>query len=286
MKDKSGQSSEYLEGIKIRKVKIQTVAPKIIKKRIEAINLAFEDYYKNPRDVEGVHQVRVKIRKLRGVLAFFKSMIEPGQYKRIQNDLKDLAGLFGDAREADVFLEEIADIEKHAFSEESMLPKLETVLLDKQKKARAALAGNSEIEAFLIKINGISRLGKKELFLSEKDEKADVYINREVKKWIKKTRKAVEKMDLSKAESVHEVRIRSKKIRYVLESFKSVLGKKEIRQLREFEQIQDDLGYLHDVYVNQIFLKRLEAPELQKEIGVFMGWQLAKASDKMKKYQS
>ncbi|MDI3537017.1 MAG: hypothetical protein PWP30_1499 [Eubacteriaceae bacterium] len=265
---------------------VQTSVDQIVLERCDAINQAFSDYFNNPDDVEAVHQVRVKIRKLRGVLSFFKPVIVPINYGLVQTKLKNLANLFGHAREADVFLEEIELIE--AFNPGQELPGLKKILFEKQAASRAKLLQGLTKDRADTQIREIVELIKKQELMDSKIAiNAKSYIQREIRRWIRKTQKAVKAMTATDPVSIHEVRIRCKKIRYVLESVAFMLNASQAKKLRAFESLQDDLGMLHDAYVNRDFLEALPDPdfELQKEISFFIGWQMGKANHIMKRYQ-
>jgi len=64
-------------------------------------------------DVEGVHQMRVGIRRLRTALALFGKHLEPYASRRFEAELKRLGQVFGNARDWDVFCTQILpDAEK------------------------------------------------------------------------------------------------------------------------------------------------------------------------------
>ncbi|MDK2937058.1 MAG: hypothetical protein PWP62_2066 [Eubacteriaceae bacterium] len=270
----------------LNKIPVQIIINQIVLERCTGIEEALNDYFNNPNDVETVHQVRVKIRKLRGVLSFFKPLIVPLNYELIQTKLKNLANLFGDSREADVFLEEIELIE--AFSQDQELPELKKILCEKKLASRFKLSQVLSKDIAIAEIQEIiDQIKKEELTDSQVSIKTKNYILREIKRWIRKTQKAVNTMTVSDPASIHEVRIRCKKIRYVLESVSFMLSDKDAKKLKTFETIQDDLGMVHDAYVNHDFLKALPDPdfELQNEISFFAGWQMGKANHIMKRYQ-
>lgn len=58
-------------------------------------------------DVEGVHQMRVGIRRLRTALVLFGKHLEPHTARRFETELKRLGRVFGAARDWDVFCTEI-----------------------------------------------------------------------------------------------------------------------------------------------------------------------------------
>ena len=58
-------------------------------------------------DAEGVHQTRVAIRRLRSALKLFEPRLEPHAAALFQNELKRLGRVIGEARDWDVFCDEV-----------------------------------------------------------------------------------------------------------------------------------------------------------------------------------
>lgn len=58
-------------------------------------------------DMEGVHQMRVAIRRLRAALVLFRPLLEPHAEARFTAELRRLGRVFGEARDWDVFCTEI-----------------------------------------------------------------------------------------------------------------------------------------------------------------------------------
>lgn len=64
--------------------------------------------------------------------------------------------------------------------------------------------------------------------------------------------------DLSPPEDLHELRKRCKKLRYLIEFFRELYPKREIKQLiAVFKQLQDNLGEYQDAHVHLDFFKEL-----------------------------
>jgi CHAD domain-containing protein len=55
-------------------------------------------------DSEGIHQIRVGLRRLRAALSLFKDMLQDKETDRLKGELKWLTEQFGPARDADVLL--------------------------------------------------------------------------------------------------------------------------------------------------------------------------------------
>ena len=87
---------------------------------------------------------------------------------------------------------------------------------------------------------------------------------------------------------VHRVRIKSKKLRYVIEQLASILDRKTRKSLDAFEKMQDDLGYYHDVFANRQLLEQLVAASpdchLQHQAGIIIGWQMMAGNRKIRKF--
>ena len=114
------------------------------------------------------------------------------------------------------------------------------------------------------------------------------YIKKALGRWQKKINRGIKKIDMEDKENIHKVRIRSKKLRYIMELLSPLLGKKSSRSIGKYEKLQDDLGYFHDVYVNKELLEQLLAQsdekQLHYEAGMVVGWQTLQGNLKMEKY--
>jgi inorganic triphosphatase YgiF len=64
-------------------------------------------------DVEGVHQMRVAIRRLRATLVLFRPVLEPHAEHRFTEELRRLGRVFGAARDWDVFCTEALPAAEH-----------------------------------------------------------------------------------------------------------------------------------------------------------------------------
>ena len=55
-------------------------------------------------DPEGIHQMRIGLRRLRASLSLFKKILHDGKVTKLKRELKWLTGQLGQAREYDVFV--------------------------------------------------------------------------------------------------------------------------------------------------------------------------------------
>lgn len=72
---------------------------------------------------------------------------------------------------------------------------------------------------------------------------------------------------------MHQTRIQIKRLRYLLEFFSPVLGKKDIKRIRRLEQLQDALGELNDVVVGATYISQVPVrPEYATAHELFVQW--------------
>src|SRR5215210_2722078 len=66
--------------------------------------LANEALFRNARDPEAVHQMRVALRRLRAALSLFRDAVADEEMAAIKAGLRELAAVLGEARDLDVFI--------------------------------------------------------------------------------------------------------------------------------------------------------------------------------------
>ncbi len=203
------------------------------------------------RDPEGIHQVRVGLRRFRSALSLFKDFVPPNQRGALNQEAKWLANQLGPVRDLDVFLADLAArVDEH--DEDESLAAL----------IRAAEAARADAQATAISALKSARMrrfaARLETWLNGRgwqdggDDAADLpdfargTLNRRLRK-IKET--AAKAEDLTVPER-HELRIAVKKIRYSLEFLAAVLPpKKAARTASVLKNLQDSLGHLNDLDV-------------------------------------
>lgn len=269
-----------------------TVAVEIILNRgFNEILNAYDRFFENPSDPEGVHQVRVRIRKFRAVLGFFRPLFKAESYLRQQQTLRKMGQQFGEVRQLDVLLAGIAEIEKNASFKSGAFGKLSDYLQGQRENALEQLLAGLKTDVFALalldiwvwKLNDPWAAGAPDLQLSIKD-----YADRQIDKWLKKIRRSMKNLDVKDPQMVHQVRIKSKKLRYAIEQLATILDRKTRKSLDTFEKMQDDLGYYHDVFANQQLLEQLivVSPDCQLhgQAGIIIGWQMMAGNRKIRKF--
>lgn len=273
------------------KKKVITAVDIILKNGFNEIMNAFDYFFESPADSEGVHQVRVRIRKYRAVMAFFEPIFTAAEYRAQQDILRNLGQLFGEVRQLDVLLEEITVME-----EDSVLPicdfqEIKKYLINKREIALTDLMDTLQTDQFALGLLDILVWKHNEPWRDNSpylEMSIKAYAEREIDKWLKKIKKSMKSLDAKQQQEVHKVRIKSKKLRYVIEQLAAILDKTTRKSVDQFEQIQDDLGYFHDVFANKQLLDQLISEsdncQLHYQAGIIIGWQMMAGNRKIRKY--
>lgn len=273
------------------KKKVAVSAEIMLKNGFNEMINAYDRFFENQSDPEGVHQVRVRIRKYRAMLAFFMPLFKIESYQQQQDILRKMGQQFSEVRQLDVLLEGVSDMEKNANLATSAFGKIKEHLHGKREAAFNQLLADLETDAFALdlldiwlwKLNDPWEAGSPDLQLSIKD-----YTEKYLNNWLKKIDKSMKNLDIKDQQAVHRVRIKSKKLRYAIEQLSSILDRKTRKSMKAFEKMQDDLGYYHDVFANQQLLEQLVAAstdcQLHYQAGIIIGWQMMAGNRKIKKF--
>ncbi len=263
----------------------------IMKSGLNQIIDAYDYFFENPNDQEGVHQVRVRIRKFRALLAFFKPLFEKQKYQKQQQVLKELGQQFGEVRQLDVLIKEVEMIEKDNRITICEFKQMKLYLAQERKKAFQILDDDLKTNQFARELLDIWIWKLNEPWVQKSsvlDMSLAEYTKKQMAVWIKKIDKQINHLDIRQQQEIHQVRIKSKKLRYVIGELTAVLDRKTRKSIKKFEKMQDDLGYVHDVFANKDLLEQLIAasdnPQLYYEAGMVVGWQSMRGNRKIKKF--
>lgn len=209
---------------------------------------------------EGIHQMRVALRRLRSAFTLFRTMIPEDQYAWLGGEMRWLASQMGPARDWDVFKTDLLVPVRHAFAEDPLfhadLDELERAAerkrLEGYDTARAAIRSaryttlvlklGQWVEARAWRAQPLSEISAM-LFQPMTD-----LAGRLLKRRHKQARRAGASLAEASTEQRHELRIRLKKLRYAVEFFRSLYHDKDTRQyIQQLAALQDVLGHLNDV---------------------------------------
>lgn len=208
---------------------------------------------------EALHQSRVCVRRLRALLTLLGSAFGWQGGEAIRGELKWLSDCLGRARECDVFLRTALAPAEAAHPDAPGFDHLRTAFQQRQDAADAAvsealrsprllglgldlLACFDQAAASDFGAVATKRKGSKLAWSSLERE-----LRRRLMSLVKDSR-AVE--DLT-SERQHEIRIRAKKLRYMLEPFAGIVRPKRYRAIiAALQALQDELGDINDDRVN------------------------------------
>jgi inorganic triphosphatase YgiF len=232
-------------------------------------------------DLEGVHQARVAIRRLRSALSAFRPMVAGPDTDRVRGELRWLMGILGPARDADVFREEVLPpLAKVLALEPGWEP-----LLAHFDSERAALAQNAKdalasgrFTALVISTlrwldDGEWRRDKDRAAARAKplgDTARSV-----LKKRMSKVLKRGADFDSQPPEIRHALRGTVKKVRYTLDFLAPLYPSGEAKTaLKAMKRVQDVLGQSNDITVGQSKLRHaaLDAGGDDPLLAFIAGW--------------
>ncbi|MGF6306372.1 inorganic triphosphatase YgiF [Bradyrhizobium sp. i1.8.4] len=204
-------------------------------------------------EAEGIHQMRVGLRRLRAAISLFSKILTVASTEDIKTQLKWLTNALAPARELDVFVKE--DIEPA--SHDALLRRSGKAIRQEfsgrrdRAFARARHAVSSQRYRSML-IDTLQWIEAKQTIAAE-DEGGPIgkFASALLHRRIKKLRKDGRRLDELSARERHKVRIRAKKIRYAIDFFESLFpGRHERKRLarlsRHLKQVQDALGSLND----------------------------------------
>jgi triphosphatase len=238
-------------------------------------------------DPEGVHQLRVGIRRLRAALAIFRDAIPEEERAGLSEDLRWLQRELGPAREWDVLIEEtIRPAAKRlaAPDMDALIALAEEHRVQGYERAREALNEarytdlllrlESYIDAHRGNGNGSAQRVNGEAGTLERplpEFAAEVLHARQAK--TQKLGRQIRKLDL---EALHKLRIRVKKLRYATEFLRDLYANKAAkRYIASLKELQDTLGKVHDGAVAAAHVEALEAvagPRAVRAAAALQGW--------------
>ena len=201
-----------------------------------------------------LHDLRVANRRTRAALSEFKELLPDDIYQKYKEDFRWIHQITGPVRDLDVGLSHFPYYEKKISKNwrSDLIPARE-LLENKRQVAQgefAAVLHSKRVEAILSSWSDLLKEGVlegSELAF----ETAREYGCRRIIKRYRNTRQHGLKLGKnSTPKKFHDLRLRVKKTRYLLEFFRPVLDKEETARLRvELKNVQDALGAFQDAGV-------------------------------------
>ena len=215
-------------------------------------------------DPDALHQFRVTLRKIRSLLALFKSCFSSQWYRLHQRNLSYLITQTNSKRDIDVLLGKIPYYR-------SLLPQkfhkglalLHKLLLKKQESLTLRIHSLTQSELLPYEVASLAR---PKLFGKEAVQPIVItaihILDERTEKIIKKGKRLNAK---SGEEAYHKLRIQFKKIRYFIEALKPLIEVEKYKKAqKKIKEIQIILGDFHDYQMQRLLLATLaDDPMLQ-----------------------
>ena len=218
---------------------------------------------------EGVHQMRVGLRRLRAAMSLFAILLPDPQTAAVKTELKWLAGELGPARELEVLVNRVAAPMRSRRRRWAGMPSLSRELAETRDatltRAQDAVKSGRfraltlDTAAWLQ--GGLWTIPRNDLVRNRGDIPIAVFAAEQLtRRWrqVRKKGKALAELD---ARGRHKLRIQAKKLRYATEFFASLFTRKRAMKRRKqfidaLGGLQDGLGDLNDIAVHE---KRIAA---------------------------
>jgi inorganic triphosphatase YgiF len=273
VKSKSERGYELIDGEQASPVKASQVAlpPGVRARQAFRIvgltclkQIVNNDGALNKGDPEGVHQMRVGMRRLRAAMSLFSALLRDSQTARIKNELKWLGGELGPARELEVLVSRVLGPVKRQRRRWRGMPSLSQEIAERRDAALAraqAAVQSARFRSLTLEVVAWLEAG---LWTKPQDdlmrERGDLPIEefafgQLARRWrqVRKKGRVLAKID---PRSRHKLRIQTKKLRYAAEFFASLFTtRRAVKRRKHFlaalERLQDALGDLNDIAVHE-----------------------------------
>ena len=212
---------------------------------------------------DGIHQMRVGLRRLRAALSLFREILPAGSSLHIKDELKWLTDELGPARELEVLLSNVVTPLAKRGGKVAGIATLSRELQRDRRLARQRAAdavNSSRFRDLMLDLAGWIEIGawahNDPLLAERANESIATCARLELERRWKEVRKRGRALATLEVQRRHKLRIQAKKLRYAAEFFASVFsGKEDGKRHKAFVQtlheLQDRLGELNDIAVHE-----------------------------------
>jgi len=240
-------------------------------------------------DPEGIHEMRVGLRRMRSALSDFRTVIPVAEFDWMKKETKWLIASLAAARDWDVFLAELLGPIEAARPRDHGLMELRTAAREERRRgylaARAAIR-SARRSAFNARVRRRLSGGT---WRQSREHRIDDTPNPRIKKLAsevldKRYKRALKiGRDFTRLSLLerHSLRIALKKLRYTGEFFRSLYPKKLAKPyFHALAEMQNCLGHMNDVIVAEHLLERISTSHrhqrafaaLPNAAGMVVGW--------------
>jgi len=231
-------------------------------------------------DVEGVHQMRVALRRLRSAFAVFRRVVGRERCIAILNELRWITDVLGAARDLDVFITQtlppvIDRLQHHP----GLLLLRDNALVEKKKaylEAHAAL-NSQRYHRLILTLGAWLENERWRLDAPVIEQNVHELARTVLTKRNKELRQHGQRLVHMHPEERHATRIAAKKLRYAAEFFAGLYPSAKTHSfVQSLSRLQDVLGLLNDIAVTEGLIRRLVGQRptraLDEALHIFNGW--------------
>jgi CHAD domain-containing protein len=225
-------------------------------------------------DIEGIHQIRVAIRRLRAVLALYQPLLEPHTERRFREALRSLGRIFGEARDWDVFCGEMLVSAQEYGVASSWLDLLRQPAETRRAAAHARVSAEMHAPGMTATVIGLAEWGAA----------AGTAMNRPLRELAPNLLKRLEHKVARRGQHIarradselHALRKAVKKLRYCVEFLSPLFSHKQVKAYpRQCKRLLKQLGGLNDAVMAVAMAEQLggeRQPELAPAVAALARW--------------
>jgi inorganic triphosphatase YgiF len=250
---------------------------------------------------EGVHQMRVAVRRIRSAVSSLKEVLPAEDRRWVGEELGWLGGALGPARNLDVLTSELLQAARAGLRDEPGWDDLAALLDRLRRTAYDRVREEILSERYTATMLGLSRWFEAGGWRAHPESETTALLSCPIDKIAprvfdrrrRRVRQRSRGFDRLTPRERHKLRIATKKLRYTSELFGSLFNEDDLRKfVGKLKRLQDDLGYANDVRVAHDFVIELFAqtdprsPAARAWIGV-LEWHdqvLARGERKLRKH--
>ncbi|HEY7142908.1 MAG TPA: CYTH and CHAD domain-containing protein [Streptosporangiaceae bacterium] len=219
---------------------------------------------------DAVHQMRVTARRLRSTLKSFRSVLRTDDTRRLNDELRWLGGVLGEARDAEVLAERLAS-SADSLPEELVIgpvrARLRIHFAPAQAAGRDAALKALDSRRYLRLLDQLDRLLADPPLAAEAGQPAAEVLPAAAGRMLRRVRRRMraahrEPAGPGRDAALHEARKAAKDARYAAEAVRAVAGQDAKRFAARMKTLQSVLGEQHDAVV---------ATAVTRQIGVQAG---------------
>lgn len=202
---------------------------------------------------EGVHKMRVACRRLRALLATFRPTLDRDQTEPVREELRWLAGVLGQSRDATVIHERLRNLLADEARSQVHGPVLRRLRTTFEGRGRGEVLAALDSQRYFALRHRLDQLAADPPWTERADAPDRDLAPKVLGKELKRFRRRAEAAGAADQpeHALHEARKAAKRLRYAAEAVEPVAGKKARRLDRDAHRVTSHLGELQDTTVSR-----------------------------------